>query len=59
MPDLTAVHSADPLVLVRGGITTTVYVARIDDFDYGRLRYGQLGTSAWNAYAFDALSGAF
>ena len=45
--------------LVAGAIQTTVRVARIDDFEYGRLRYGQLSTSAWNAYAFDALGGVY
>ncbi len=59
VPDLAQVPGPDPVGLVRGAITTTVYVARIEQFDYGRLRFGQLNTGAWNAYAFDSLSGAY
>lgn len=59
VPDLAAVASPDPLGLVPGAISSTVYVARIEEFDYGRLRYGQLGTGAWSAYAFDSLGGVY
>lgn len=59
LPDLKAVPSPDSLGLVPGGITSYVYVARIDGFDYGRLRTGQISTSAWNAYAFDMATGAY
>lgn len=59
LPDLAQVPSADPIGLVPGTITTSVYVARIEGFSYGRLRSGQLQTGAWSAYAFDALSGAY
>ncbi len=59
VPDLALVPSPDRLGLVPGTITSTVYVARIEDFAYGRLRSGQLSTAAWNAYAFDSLSGAY
>jgi hypothetical protein len=48
-----------PIGIYAGSITTTVYVARIADFEYGRLRLGQLGPNAWNAHAFDARSGAY
>ena len=59
VPDLAALPGADALGLVRGPISTSVYVARIDGFSYGRLRSGQLQTAAWNAYAVDALSGVY
>ncbi len=59
LPDLAAVTSADPVGLDHGAITTTTYVARIDQFTYGRLRAGQLGAGAWNAYAVDTLGGVY
>ncbi|MDB4942736.1 MAG: hypothetical protein JWP97_2270 [Labilithrix sp.] len=59
VPDLDALATTSRLGLVHGPITTTVYAARIDGFAYGKLRQGQLGPSAWNAHAFDALSGAY
>lgn len=57
VPDLSTLPNN--VGLVRGAITTTVYVARINAFDYGKLRYGQLGSNAWNAYAIDALAGNY
>ncbi len=59
VPDLASIASPDPLGLVPGAISTTVYVARIEQFDYGRLRYGQLSTGPWSAYAFDSLGGVY
>lgn len=61
VPDLTKLAPAPPknLGLVPGAISTTVQVARIDGFEYGKLRYGQLSQGAWNAFAFDSLSGAY
>jgi hypothetical protein len=59
VPDLAAVPSAASLGLVRGPITSFMYVARIEGFAYGRLRSGQLQSGAWSAYAVDALSGAY
>jgi hypothetical protein len=56
LPDLATMPGAG---LVRGTITTTVYSARVNGFAYGKLRYGQLGAGAWNAYAFDTQSGAY
>jgi len=57
VPDLGAI---DPtLAIAHGTISTQVFVARIDGFSYASLRSGQLATSAWNAYAFDTLSGAY
>jgi hypothetical protein len=45
--------------LVRGGIGTTVNVARVDDFKYEKLRLGQLSSASWSAYAIDAVNGAY
>ena len=60
VPDLSAVKSADPVGLRKGGVIgTTVSTARIDNFDYGRIRTGQLGANAWNAYAYDSISGIY
>lgn len=59
VPDLTALPGPDPLGLVRGPISSTLSVARIEGFDYGRLRFGHLSSGAWSAYAQDALGGAF
>lgn len=57
VPNLAALP--DPVGLVPGAIDSTVYVARIDEFQFGRLRLGQLSSGAWNAYAVDARSGAY
>jgi len=59
VPDLSALPGPDPVGLIRGAIDTTVYVARIEQFEYGRLRNGQLTTGPWNAYAFDSLGGVY
>jgi len=59
VPDLNGLPIAEKLGLVPGGISTTVYVARMDGFAYGRLRSGQLGAAAWSAYAVDTISGAY
>lgn len=45
--------------LVRGGISTSFSVARIDDFKYAKLRLGQLSPPSWSAYALDSVSGAY
>ncbi len=57
VPDLGAIDAT--LALQHGAIGTEVYAARIDGFSYASLRSGQLGTSAWSAYAFDVLAGAY
>jgi hypothetical protein len=57
LPDLAQLP--DNVGLRRGAIGSTLYVARIDNFKYDTLRQGQLGTGAWNAYAFDDLNGAY
>jgi hypothetical protein len=59
LPDLAALPGPDPVGLIRGEISTTVYVARIEQFDYARLRSGQLTSGPWSAYAFDRLDGAY
>jgi hypothetical protein len=51
LPNLLAM---DPEVaLLPGLVTIRVTTADIQDFDYGSLRYRQLGTRGWNAYATD------
>jgi hypothetical protein len=57
LPDLTQVPGVASLI--RGAITTTFSVARLDGFDYGQLRYGQLKGSAWSAYAQDTAAGTY
>jgi hypothetical protein len=57
LPDLSQLP--DNVGLRRGAIGSTLYVARIDQLKYGKLRQGQLSTAAWNAHAFDNLSGAY
>lgn len=63
LPDLEAleaqVKSPDSLGLVHGTISTIVYAARIDDFQYATVRTGQLSTGGWNAYAADSLDGVY
>jgi hypothetical protein len=57
LPDLTQLP--DIGTLVHGPLTTTFSIARLGSFDYGRLRYGQLSSSAWSAYAQDIASGSY
>ena len=57
LPDLSAVTGVTSLI--RGPIATTFSVARIDSFDYTRLRYGQLTSGAWRAYAQDSTGGSY
>jgi hypothetical protein len=66
VPDLTALPPGPPddvgkpgPGLLPGAIETTLYVARIEEFDYSRLRYGQLVTGAWAAFAYDRLGGVY
>jgi hypothetical protein len=66
VPDLAKLQGSNPLTqgpdpvgLVNGAVSTTVYVADLEEFQYGRLRYGQLGTGPWRAYAFDSLGGVY
>ncbi len=58
VPDLASLPG-DPVGLRRGAITTTMYVARLEGFSYGRLRSRDLGQGAWSAHAFDTLAGAY
>jgi hypothetical protein len=57
LPDLRQVPGVG--TLVHGPISTTFSIARLDGFNYGQLRYGQLRSSAWNAYAQDTTSGSY
>jgi hypothetical protein len=59
LPDLTALPSKKNLGLIHGSITTTVSVARIEAFQYGRLRYGNLSPGSWTAFASDSLGGVY
>lgn len=58
VPDLSSL-GPDRVGLVEGAIETTVHVARIEPFSYGRLRNGHLASSAWSAYAFDSVGGVY
>ncbi len=51
LPDLRAL--APDGALARGPLEVLVTAAQIRDFDYGSLRYRQLGTNGFNAYARD------
>ena len=57
VPDLTKVPGAP--ALIPGSIQSTLVIARIADFDYGRLRYGQFTSGAWNAYAKGEANGSY
>ena len=57
LPDLALFGTK--LGLIHGPIRTTAYVAQLADFHYEKLRYGQLGSGAWPAYAVDGASGAY
>jgi hypothetical protein len=57
LPDLAQVPGV--AALIHGSITTTFSVARLDGFDYGKVRSGQLKSSAWNAYAEDTMYGSY
>jgi hypothetical protein len=57
VPDLSGF--SDNAGLRRGGIQTVVYVANIASFQYGQVRYGQLSSGAWNAYATNVSNGAY
>jgi hypothetical protein len=57
VPDLRVI---DPdLALVPGPIVVEVTEARVDDFDYGTVRYRQLAQRGWRAYAQDAFFAAY
>lgn len=57
LPDLALFGTK--LGLIHGPLRTTAYVAHIEDFHYEKVRYGQLGSGAWPAYAVDGASGAY
>ncbi len=49
LPDLGQIKDASSLV--PGPLQVYTYITRMSPFDYASLRYGQLSTSAWSAYA--------
>ena len=57
VPDLRAID--DDLALARGPIVIQVTEARIDDFNYGALRYRQLAARGWRAHAQDAFFASY
>ncbi len=57
LPDLSQVPGVG--ALIHGPIVTNFVVARLNAFDYGLLRYGQLSSTAWGAYAEDSVSGSY
>jgi hypothetical protein len=57
LPDLSQLKGVD--TLVHGVLSTSFSVARMNGFDYGTLRFGQLGPSAWNAYASNVALGSY
>lgn len=59
VPDLAALPGPDPVGLRQGAITTTLYSARIEGFEYARLRSGNLGSGTWTAYSVDSLTGVY
>jgi hypothetical protein len=58
VPDLRAIPG-DFLSLQAGEIDSILYTARLDNFTYGKLRYGNLTSGSWSAYAFDFLHGTY
>lgn len=54
LPNLAALGSE--LALLPGSISISVNRAHIDPFDYGALRYRQLDSRGWNAYATDVFN---
>jgi hypothetical protein len=58
LPDLTPI-TEDVGKLIHGQINTSVIAARIDKFEYARVRNGQLGAQGWSAYAIDSQVGAY
>ncbi len=57
VPDLRAI--GDDLSLTRGPIVIQVTEARVDDFNYGALRYRQLAARGWRAHAQDAFFASY
>ncbi len=51
LPDLSQLQGVG--TLVHGYLSVTFSIARIDGFQYGSLRTGQLSSSSWDAYAQD------
>jgi hypothetical protein len=56
LPDLDGFESA---ALPHGPLVVNVYGARIDDFDYGKLRYANLRATGMDAYSLDFFNAHF
>jgi hypothetical protein len=52
VPDLRSIDAE--LALARGPLVIQVSAARVDDFDYGAVRYRQLTERGWRSFAQDA-----
>jgi len=57
LPDLSQVPGVGHLL--HGALVTSFAIARINGFQYGLVRSGQLGSSAWSAYAADVAPGSY
>ena len=57
LPDLSQVPGVGHLL--HGALVTNFAIARISGFQYGLVRSGQLGSSAWSAYAADVAPGSY
>jgi IPT/TIG domain len=57
VPDLSRLP--DVGATIHGPIVTTFSIVRIRSFDYTRLRYGQLSSASWSAYAQDTAAGSY
>lgn len=54
LPDFVA---KPELGLPNGNLVLGAIAAKLEDFSYDAVRYGQLGRSAWSAYAYDTMFG--
>lgn len=57
LPDLAAAGAE--VSLMKGPLDIVVYTVQIAPFEYGKLRYGQLYSSAWSAYAGETFSSSY
>jgi hypothetical protein len=57
LPDISKIPGVASLQ--HGPIATTFSIARMNGFQYGLLRSGQLSSSAWSAYAQDVAQGSY
>lgn len=57
LPDIAQIPNVGHMA--HGPLSTTFSIARMNGFQYGLLRTGQLSTSAWSAYAQDVAQGTY